>query len=75
MGCDGQVLVYHDLVGLFDRFTPKFVKRYANIGPIIAEALSSFASEVEDGLFPTVEHTYQISDEEYRSFLKLIEDR
>lgn len=75
VGCDGQVLVYHDLVGLFDRFTPKFVKRYANIGPIIAEALSSFASDVEDGSFPTVEHTYQISDEEYRSFLKLIEDR
>ncbi len=75
VGCDGQVLVYHDLVGLFDRFTPKFVKRYANIGPIIEEALSSFASDVEDGSFPTVDHTYQISDEEYRSFLKLIEDR
>ena len=75
VGCDGQVLVYHDLVGLFDRFTPKFVKRYANIGPIIAEALSSFAADVEDGSFPTVEHTYQISDEEYGSFLKLIEDQ
>ena len=75
VGCDGQVLVYHDLVGLFDRFTPKFVKRYANIGPIIAEALSTFAADVEDGSFPTVEHTYQIPDEEYGSFLKLIEDR
>ncbi len=56
--CDGQVLVLHDLAGLFDRFTPKFVKRYADLGRALAEAVEAFRQEVEDGAFPGEEHTF-----------------
>ena len=72
--CDGQVLVYHDLIGLFDRFTPKFVKRYADTGEIILDALKDFAREVENGEFPLVEHTYSMSDDELNAFLESIQD-
>jgi len=62
--CDGQVLVYHDLVGLFDRFTPKFVKRYINLSPEIKEALVQFKTDVEKGTFPGPEHTFVMKEEE-----------
>ena len=62
--CDGQVLVYHDLVGLFERFTPKFVKQYINLGPKIREALVQFKTEVEKGTFPGPEHTFSMKEEE-----------
>jgi len=62
--CDGQVLVYHDLVGLFERFTPKFVKQYIKLGPMIIDALKEYKSEVEDGVFPGEEHTFKMSKEE-----------
>jgi 3-methyl-2-oxobutanoate hydroxymethyltransferase len=55
VGCDGQVLVYHDLLGLFDRFTPKFVKQYANLNQIILEALQTFCDEVATRTFPLEE--------------------
>lgn len=62
--CDGQVLVYHDLLGLFDRFTPKFVKKYAELGAIAYEALSVYKKEVETGIFPDVEHSFKMTTEE-----------
>jgi len=62
--CDGQVLVYHDLVGLFERFTPKFVKQYIHLSPKIKEALIQFKTEVEDGTFPGPEHTFSMKEEE-----------
>jgi 3-methyl-2-oxobutanoate hydroxymethyltransferase len=62
--CDGQVLVYHDLVGLFERFTPKFVKQYIKLGPMIVDALIEYKREVEEGLFPGEEHTFRMSKEE-----------
>ena len=62
--CDGQVLVYHDTVGLFERFTPKFVKQYIKLGPMILDALKEYKTEVEDGLFPGEEHTFKMSKEE-----------
>ena len=62
--CDGQVLVYHDLVGLFDRFTPKFVKKYVNLTPQILEALGQYKKEVEDGSFPGPEHSFTMKPEE-----------
>ncbi len=62
--CDGQVLVYHDLVGLFERFTPKFVKQYINLSPKIKEALIQFKTEVEEGSFPGSEHTFSMKEEE-----------
>jgi 3-methyl-2-oxobutanoate hydroxymethyltransferase len=62
--CDGQVLVYHDLVGLFERFTPKFVKQYVNLAPKIREALIQYREEVENGTFPGPEHGFSITAEE-----------
>ncbi|MGE5577053.1 MAG: 3-methyl-2-oxobutanoate hydroxymethyltransferase [Syntrophothermus sp.] len=62
--CDGQVLVTHDLVGLFDRFLPKFVKRYASVGAEITKALNSFAQEVQTGKFPGPEHSFAMKEEE-----------
>jgi 3-methyl-2-oxobutanoate hydroxymethyltransferase len=62
--CDGQVLVYHDLVGLFERFTPKFVKQYINLSPKIKEALIQFKTEVEEGTFPGPEHSFVMNKEE-----------
>lgn len=62
--CDGQVLVYHDLVGLFERFTPKFVKQYLNLSPRIKTALIQFKTEVENGSFPGPEHTFTMKEEE-----------
>lgn len=56
--CDGQVLVYHDFVGLFERFTPKFAKRYVNLSPQIREALLQYKKEVKDGSFPGPEHSF-----------------
>ncbi len=62
--CDGQVLVYHDLVGLFERFTPKMVKQYVNLAPQIRKALVQYRIEVENNDFPGVEHSFVMSAEE-----------
>lgn len=62
--CDGQVLVYHDLVGLFERFTPKFVKQYVNLAPQIKNALIQYKEEVEAGTFPGPEHAFSMKEEE-----------
>ncbi len=62
--CDGQVLVYHDLVGLFERFTPKMVKQYVNLAPQIRDALIQYKQEVEDGTFPGPEHSFAMKEEE-----------
>ncbi len=56
--CGGQVLVLHDLLGLFDRFTPKFVKRYAHLGAEALDALCRFKEEVESGVFPGEEQSF-----------------
>ena len=62
--CDGQVLVTHDLIGLFDRFKPKFVKQYVDSGALILEGLKRFRQEVEEGQFPDVPHSYSMNPEE-----------
>lgn len=64
-GCDGQVLVYHDILGLFDRFTPRFVKRYAELHTQVNEALTSFRLDIEEGRFPAPEHAVEMGDEEW----------
>jgi 3-methyl-2-oxobutanoate hydroxymethyltransferase len=68
--CDGQVLVFHDLLGLFDRFVPKFVKQYANLREIAAAAISDYKREVEDGSFPAQEHTFGMPQHEKDKFEK-----
>jgi len=60
---DGQVLVTHDMIGLFDRFLPKFVKQYAQIRPLIIEAIKVYGEEVRAGVFPAAEHRFGMSDE------------
>lgn len=64
INCDGQVLVIHDLLGLFERFKPKFVKQYINLAPQIQKALEEFKKEVIEGKFPTKEHSFIIKQEE-----------
>ncbi|MFH1135505.1 MAG: 3-methyl-2-oxobutanoate hydroxymethyltransferase [Pseudomonadota bacterium] len=58
--CDGQVLVSNDLLGLFDKFIPKFVKQYAKLAPQISEALAGYVQEVQSGVFPAEQHTFQM---------------
>jgi 3-methyl-2-oxobutanoate hydroxymethyltransferase len=60
-GCDGQVLVYHDVLGFEDRMAPKFVRRYADLGSQSVEAISAFAADVRSGAFPGPEETYHLS--------------
>lgn len=62
-GCDGQVLVYQDMLGMFSDYCPKFVKKFANIGAFMQDAFRSYCNEVKTGQFPEKEHTYQISNE------------
>ena len=64
--CDAQVLVIHDLLGLFDRFTPKFVKKYAEINKSIIDALNQYAEEVETQDFPGPEHSFGMKEEELK---------
>ena len=62
-GCDGQVLVYQDMLALFSDFTPKFVKKFANVGEIMKNAFAQYDKEVKDGSFPAKEHEYTIKEE------------
>jgi 3-methyl-2-oxobutanoate hydroxymethyltransferase len=64
--CDGQVLVIHDALGLFERYTPKFVKKFANLSPIISKAIEEFRNEVITEKFPAAEHTFSIKEEELK---------
>jgi len=66
--CDGQVLVYHDLLGLTEGHLPRFVKRYANLSREIRDALEAYAAEVRSGAFPGEEHTYAMPAEELAAF-------
>jgi 3-methyl-2-oxobutanoate hydroxymethyltransferase len=61
--CDGQVLVYQDMLGMFSDFTPKFVKRFENIGEIMKKAFAAYDAEVKAGTFPAKEHEYAVSDD------------
>ena len=62
--CDGQVLVYHDTLGLFERFVPKFVKQFESLGVKAKDALSVYAHEVRTGVFPGPEHSFSMKEEE-----------
>jgi 3-methyl-2-oxobutanoate hydroxymethyltransferase len=67
-GCDGQVLVFHDLLGLYDGKAPRFVKRYADLATETRSALERYAADVRSGAFPADEHTYSIPEEELAAF-------
>ncbi|HEY4621995.1 MAG TPA: 3-methyl-2-oxobutanoate hydroxymethyltransferase, partial [Gaiellaceae bacterium] len=66
--CDGQVLVWHDLLGLYEGRTARFVKRYADVAEVIRDALEAYAADVREHRFPEEQHTYAMPDEELALF-------
>jgi 3-methyl-2-oxobutanoate hydroxymethyltransferase len=68
VACDGQVLVWHDMLGLYQGRTPRFVKRYAEVASVIGDAVSSYAADVRSGAFPEERHTYSIPEDELALF-------
>ncbi|WP_158808569.1 3-methyl-2-oxobutanoate hydroxymethyltransferase [Beijerinckia sp. L45] len=74
-GCDGQILLCYDLLGVFTDFKPKFTKRYAKITELAVEGIERYAEEVRSGAFPDDEHSYTVKDDEYDKFLSLVARR
>ena len=72
---DGQCLIVHDMLGMFEAFTPKFVKKYANIGEQITDAVKAFMKEVEEGSFPEPENCYKMPAEEARKLAEMFKDK
>jgi len=66
VNCDGQVLVIHDLLGLFDRYTPKFVKKYADISVAITRAIEEYKLDVFEGKFPDSVPSFSIKEDEFK---------
>ncbi|MCU0594101.1 MAG: 3-methyl-2-oxobutanoate hydroxymethyltransferase, partial [Desulfobacterota bacterium] len=73
--CDGQLLIVSDLIGQFQAFTPKFVKKYCNVAEVIIKAMSKYCEEVRAGLFPGEEHCYRMIEGEEAKFLSSMQDR
>ncbi len=73
--CDGQVLVWHDLLGLYHGRAARFVKRYAEIGDTIREALTAYADDVRNRRFPEEQHTYAMPEEELALFERAASDQ
>jgi len=71
-GCDGQVLVINDILGLFDRVKPRFVKTYANLSQIIVDALGTYKKEVEERSFPGADQTIDMPDDEWAGFIETL---
>jgi 3-methyl-2-oxobutanoate hydroxymethyltransferase len=72
-GCDGQVLVTHDLLGLFDRFTPRFVKKYADLHGALLGAFAAYKSDVEAHAFPAAEHSVEMAEGDWQALLAEME--
>jgi 3-methyl-2-oxobutanoate hydroxymethyltransferase len=70
LACDGQVLVSNDLLGSFDRFAPKFAKKYADLNAVMEQAFLAFIRDVADRRFPTSEHSYHMSDGEFAALMR-----
>lgn len=68
--CDGQVLVTYDMVGLFDRFVPKFVKQYVKLSSLVSDGVKKYKDEVEKGIFPDAAHSFTIKEEEIKKLRK-----
>ena len=62
-GCDGQVLVYQDMLGMFSDFTPKFAKKFEDVGSLMKSGFQKYIEETKSGIFPSVEHTFRIDSE------------
>ena len=75
VGTDGQILLCHDLLGVFTDFKPKFTKRYANLTEVAVNGIKAYIAEVKAGTFPDDEHSYGVDEGEYEKFLGLVEKR
>ena len=62
-GCDGQILVYQDMLGMFSDYVPKFVKKFANVGDVMKQAFKDYINEVSAGTYPAEEHTFKIDED------------
>jgi 3-methyl-2-oxobutanoate hydroxymethyltransferase len=71
---NGQLIIVSDLIGQFQAFTPKFVKKYANVAEIVTNAIKSYCAEVRAGQFPQDEHCYHMLEGEHEKFLEMIRD-
>jgi 3-methyl-2-oxobutanoate hydroxymethyltransferase len=74
-GCDGQILLAYDLLGVFTDFKPKFTKRYANLTEVAVTGIRKYVEEVKGGVFPDDDHSYRVDQAEYEKFQTLIERR
>ena len=74
MHCDGQLLIVSDLIGQFQAFTPKFVKKYCNVAEVITNALKSYCEEVRAGTFPQDEHCYHMFEDQLPDFVELVKN-
>jgi 3-methyl-2-oxobutanoate hydroxymethyltransferase len=74
-GCDGQILLSYDLLGVFTDFKPKFTKRYANLTEVAVAGLKKYIAEVKSGQFPDDEHSYSVDPKEYEKFAKMVRKR
>ena len=72
---DGQCLIIHDMLGMFEAFTPKFVKKYANIAEQIVTALQAFKEDVNSGQFPGPEHCYKMPETELQKLQQMLKGR
>jgi 3-methyl-2-oxobutanoate hydroxymethyltransferase len=75
VGTDGQILLCHDLLGVFTDFKPKFTKRYANLTEVAVKGITQYIAEVKSGAFPDDDHSYGVDEKEYDKFLALVEKR
>src|ERR1700704_3344429 len=75
VGCDGQILLCHDLLGVFTDFKPKFTKRFANLTEVALKGITQYITEVKAGTFPDDDHSSGVDEKEYEKFLALVEKR
>src|SRR3954464_7569084 len=75
VGTDGQILLCHDLLGVFTDFKPKFTKRYANLTEVAVTGIKAYIADVKAGAFPDDDHSYGVDEREYEKFLDLVEKR
>jgi 3-methyl-2-oxobutanoate hydroxymethyltransferase len=74
-GTDGQILLCHDLLGVFTDFKPKFTKRFAKLTEVAVAGIRQYIKEVKDGSFPDDDHAYTVKEEEYEKFARMVEKR
>jgi 3-methyl-2-oxobutanoate hydroxymethyltransferase len=75
VGTDGQILLCHDLLGVFTDFKPKFTKRFSNLTEVAVKGITQYINEVKAGTFPDDDHSYGVDEKEYEKFLSLVEKR